>query len=176
MVDPIAVHRTLLESWRRVMDLVGPGPVEEHFADAEDAVRGLEARGPWADLGSGAGFPGVMLAARYPEARVTLAERRQKRAAFLREVVARSGLTNATVFEGDSADLPAGAWQGVVSRAYKPPEEYLQDAARLLAPGGTAVLLTAGTAPEPPPEFVQFHVERYRVEGKPRASIRYQRR
>lgn len=157
------------------MDLVGPGPVEEHFVDAEGAIRGLAAEGRWLDLGSGAGFPGIMLAARYPQAHVTLVERRQKRAAFLREVVARGALPNAEVFEGDSDNLPAGAWSGVVSRAYKPPSEYLEDAVRLLAAGGTAVLLTAGSTPEPPPELVQFHVERYLVDRKPRVSIRYKR-
>ncbi len=173
--DPVAVHRELLESWRKAMDLVGPGPVDEHFADAEGAVRGLGARGRWLDLGSGAGFPGIMLAARFPEAQVTLVERRQKRAAFLEEVVARAGLANARVFLGDSADLDLAAWDGVVSRAYKPPPDYLADAIELLVPGGVAVLLTAGEAPAPPPGLELFHVERYVVENKSRASVRYQR-
>lgn len=176
MPDPVAVHRELLESWRKAMDLVGPGPVDEHFADAEGAVRGLDARGTWLDLGSGAGFPGIMLAARWPEAHVTLVERRQKRAAFLDEVVARAGLANARVHAGDTDDLPRGVWHGVVSRAYKPPPAYLADAIELLGPGGVAVLLTAGEAPAPPPGLELFHVERYVVEGKSRASVRYVRR
>lgn len=175
-MDALTVHRELLESWRRVMDLVGPGPVDEHFVDAEGALRGLNARGAWLDLGSGAGFPGVMLAARHPEARVTLVERRQKRVAFLREVAARTRLPNLEVFEGDSATLARSAWDGVVSRAYKPPAEYLAEAATLLVPGGTAVLLAVGEAPEGPPELHPFHVERYRVGDRERLSVRYQRR
>jgi len=95
--------------------------------------------------------------------------------AFLEEVVARAGLPNAHVWSGDSADLPSAAWEGVISRAYRPPPAYLADAVRLLAPGGVAVLLTAGEAPLPPPGLELFHVERYVVEGKGRASVRYRR-
>ncbi|GDX79884.1 hypothetical protein LBMAG42_16950 [Deltaproteobacteria bacterium] len=176
MPDPIAVHRELLESWRKVMDLVGPGPVEEHFVDAEGAVAGLNAKGAWVDLGSGAGFPGIMLAARWPESQVTLVERRQKRVAFLEEVLARSGLQNARVFAGDVATLERGIWRGVISRAYKPPPAFLADALELLGEGGMAVALTADEVPAPPPGLSVFHVERYSVEKKPRASIRYLRR
>ncbi len=171
--DPLAIHRELLESWRRAMDLVGPGPVDEHFVDAEGAIRGLDASGPWLDLGSGAGFPGVTLAVRFPAAQVTLVERREKRAVFLEEVAARTGLRNLTVYCGDSDALPRGQWAGVISRAYKPPPAYLADAIGLLAPGGLAVLLTAGDAPTPPPPLRLFHVERYAVDQKPRASVRY---
>ena len=62
------------------MDLVGPGPLEPHFQDAAGAVAGLEAVGRWVDLGSGAGFPGIALAARHPGAEVWLVESRRKRA------------------------------------------------------------------------------------------------
>ena len=175
MTDPIAVHRELLESWRKAMDLVGPGPVDEHFVDAAGAVVGLDAEGPWADLGSGAGFPGIMLATRWPAAQVTLIDRRQKRAAFLAEVVARAGLTNVAVCCDGTESLPRGVWRGVISRAYKPPPEFLAEAVDLLALGGMAVALTAGGVPAPPPGLTMFHVEHYSVGGKPRASVRYLR-
>ena len=175
MASPLDVHRELLERWRRAMDLVGPGPIEEHFLDAQGAIAGLQARGRWADLGSGAGFPGVALAAAFPEANVLLVERRQKRAAFLREVVAHAGLTNAEVVEADSESLESSSFDGIISRAYRPPAEYLRDALRLTRPGGTAVLLTAGDSPAPPAGLAVFHVEHYFVEGKPRASIRLRR-
>ncbi len=173
VADPIDVHRQLLEAWRKVMDLVGPGPVEEHFIDAEAAVSGLSASGPWLDLGSGAGFPGIALAVYWPEARVTMVERRQKRCAFLAEVIARAGIQTATLYEGDAAALPRGVWNGVISRAYKPPPEFLAEAATLLVPGGLAVVLTAGDEPSPGPAFEREGAVRYTVLGKPRASVRY---
>jgi 16S rRNA (guanine527-N7)-methyltransferase len=167
------VHRELLEAWRKVMDLVGPGPVEEHFLDADEAVAGLHAEGAWLDLGSGAGFPGVALAVRWPAVALTLVERRQKRCAFLAEVIAQAPLPNVRLVEGDSATVPRAAWQGAISRAYKPPPAFLAEAASLLAPGGRAVVLTAGDVPAPHPAFRLDEVVRYTVFGKPRASVRY---
>ena len=55
MHPAILVHKTLLGKWRKAMDLIGPGPMEPHFEDANSAVHGLEAEGNWVDLGSGAG-------------------------------------------------------------------------------------------------------------------------
>jgi 16S rRNA (guanine(527)-N(7))-methyltransferase RsmG len=171
-----AVHRALLEKWRGAMDLVGPGPIDPHFADAAEAVADLDARGDWVDLGSGAGFPGIALAGAFPAARVTLVERRQKRAAFLQQVVARAALANAAVHAGDAAELPAAAFDGVISRAYKSPEEVLVDAARLLRPGGTAVVLVAREVPEAPEGWDRFHVKRYEIGRRPRAVVAFRRR
>jgi 16S rRNA (guanine527-N7)-methyltransferase len=146
------------------MDLVGPGPVAPHFVDARGAIAGLAATGRWADLGSGAGFPGVALAAASPEATVELVESREKRAAFLQKVVREAGLANATVRNERSEGLEAGAYDGLISRAYKPPLEFLEDAARLLKIGGRVVLLLGdGAPPAPPPGFVEEGRHRYPV-------------
>lgn len=169
MHPAIAAHRQLLEKWRHAMDLVGPGPVDPHFADAEAAVGWLAATGDWADLGSGAGFPGIALAALNPGARVTLVERRQKRAAFLEQVV--RALPNATVVCGDTASLAPGAWDGVVSRAYKPPADVIEEARRLLRPGGRLVLLVAKEEVPPVAGFEPFHVQRYEIDGRSRRAI-----
>ena len=143
------IHRSLLERWRKAMNLVGPGPIEGHFEDALGAVSGLPVKGRWADLGSGAGFPGIALAARFPSATVLLVESRSKRAAFLSQVVREAHLTNATVFHGRVEDVEPD-FDGVISRAFRPPEDYLSDAARLLQPGGVAVLLSGSKPPEFP--------------------------
>lgn len=145
------------------MDLVGPGPTEPHFEDAIGAVAGLHATGRWLDLGSGAGFPGIALAARHPEAQVLLVESRQKRATFLRQVLATGQLPNAAVYQGRVAQLEPGA-DGVISRAYRPPLRYLEDAARLLVPGGRAVLLLGDGADfSPPAGWRDPQLTRYRV-------------
>lgn len=161
-------HHELLERWRKVMDLVGPGPLDPHFEDAVAATSWLDARGDWADLGSGAGFPGVALAALHPAARVRLVERRQKRCAFLEAVVAAAGLPNLQVVCGDADALPPGAWDGLVSRAFRPPEELTEVAARLLRPGGRLVLLLAREEPRPPRGWVLSHREGYTLRGHAR--------
>ena len=154
----LETHRRLLEQWRKAMDLVGPGPVGPHFEDAVGSVLGLPVTGRWADLGSGAGFPGVALAALFPEARVELVESRQKRAVFLRKVVMEARLSGATVVHGRSEALEDGVYDGVISRAYKQPEAYLAYAARLLRPGGLAVLLTGDADLDPLAELGAFEV------------------
>ena len=140
------IHRTLLEKWRSAMNLVGPGGALHHFEDAARSVSGLDASGAWADLGSGAGFPGIALAARHTETSVMLVESRERRVAFLKAVVHAASLSNVTVFHGRTEDVEPG-FDGIISRAYRPPELYLQDAARLLKPDGGAVLLSGETPP-----------------------------
>jgi 16S rRNA (guanine527-N7)-methyltransferase len=160
----IATHRRLLELWRKAMDLVGPGPIAPHFQDAEGAVAELCATGQWADLGSGAGFPGITLAARHPDVEISLVESRQKRALFLEKVVAEAALGNATVIHGRTESLPDGSFDGIISRAYKPPPDVLADAARLLKPGGRVVLLLGdGAVPSLPAQWTEPQTHRYPV-------------
>ena len=147
LTDAETIHHRLLEKWRGAMNLVGPGDSMHHFEDAAGAVDGLTVEGRWVDLGSGAGFPGIALAARHPRAEVHLVESRSKRVAFLRAVLQGTGLTNLRIHHCRTEAMEPG-FDGAISRAYKPPENYLADAARLLRPGGTAVLLS-GEAPLP---------------------------
>ncbi len=139
-------HRALLEKWRGAMNLVGPGDTMHHFEDAARAVDGIPVSGRWVDLGSGAGFPGIALAARNPDAEVHLVESRAKRVAFLRAVIQGAGIQNATIHHCRTESIEL-RFDGVISRAYKPPPLYLKDAARLLLPGGRAVLLSGDVPP-----------------------------
>lgn len=166
----LAAHRRVLEAWRVSMDLVGPGPVDPHFDDANAAVAPLDARGRWLDLGSGAGFPGVALAAWYPEAQVTLVERRQKRAAFLEVVAGEAALRNVTVHNGDADQLPPG-WDGLISRAFRAPVDVARLARRLLRPGGRLVLMLAREDAPTPPGFTVEADHAYTVDGKARRAL-----
>jgi 16S rRNA (guanine(527)-N(7))-methyltransferase RsmG len=72
-----------------------------------------------ADIGTGAGFPGIPIAILRPECHVTLVESHQRKAVFLRE--ATRELPNVKVFSGRAQDLP-GPFDWVVSRAVTPAE------------------------------------------------------
>lgn len=76
----------------RALGFLGPGPLEAHVASADAFA---EALGPLVgralDLGSGGGVPGLLLAARYPEVRWTLLDRRRRRTSFLARAVAGLG-------------------------------------------------------------------------------------
>ncbi len=92
------------------------------------------------DFGSGAGFPGLILAIA-SEARFALAEARQKRASFLKVVVSRMELENVEIIGARiSPALLAATFDTVVSRASGPTLEFYDIAARTLLPGGFAIL------------------------------------
>ena len=141
LLDAERVHLELLEKWRTAMNLIGPGPAHHHFMDARGAVSALDASGRWADLGSGAGFPGIALAIHNPAVEVLLVESRERRAGFLKQVVRAAGLENAEVFHGRTESI-TGPFDGIISRGYRPLPDYLEDADRLLGPEGQAVSMT----------------------------------
>ncbi|MCB9686261.1 MAG: 16S rRNA (guanine(527)-N(7))-methyltransferase RsmG [Alphaproteobacteria bacterium] len=177
-MELLDTHRRLLERWRDAMNLVGPGPLEEHYEDCASALRGPPPTGRWADLGSGAGFPGIPLAATFPELTVRLVDSRKKRCAFLRQVLSEAGMpaTRVDVICARVEDLESGVWDGITARAFAPPTEVLGHAARLLVPGGTALLMLQQDQALPEVDgFEVFHVEHYTVHGRARRSVRLRR-
>lgn len=89
-------HYEELRRWNRSVSLVGPGTgvavVERHYGESLAALPFLSAgRGRLVDVGSGAGFPGLVLAIARPGLEVTLLEARQRKAAFLEWVAHRTG-------------------------------------------------------------------------------------
>ena len=88
------------------------------------------------DLGSGAGFPGLILAAAC-DAQFTLLETRRKRVSFLRVAAAEMGLENVAV--AGSGGFPL-AFDVVVGRAFAKPAVFYRAAAARLQAGGFAIL------------------------------------
>ena len=177
MPDLLQTHLALLERWRQSMTLIGPGPVSEHDEDCDKAMAGLRPTGRWVDLGSGAGFPGLVLAARWPELQVDLIDSRRKRCVFLEQVLGTAGVGPDRVrVLNVRAEEVAGPYDGVVARAFASPEEVLAHATRLLRPGGLCVLfLQADTDLPLPTGFEVFHVEPYRLGDKARRSVTVRR-
>jgi 16S rRNA (guanine(527)-N(7))-methyltransferase RsmG len=168
----IATHRDLLERWRDLLNLVGPGPIDWHYRDAEIAFRGVDVRGRWADLGTGAGFPGIVVAAQHPAAAIELVDARRKRCTFLEEVVERAGAAGVTVRCARIEDLPAGAYDGVTARALAPPPDVCAFALRLLRPGGHAVLLIGDRATLDLPDGLTLISDRaYDVDGRAHRAV-----
>jgi 16S rRNA (guanine527-N7)-methyltransferase len=91
-----------------------------------------------ADVGSGAGLPGIPLAIALPEARVTLIERMGRRAGFLQNTLAVLALENVTVEEGEMEKAEGGRFDLVAFRAFRPLEKpVLRGLLRLLREGGS---------------------------------------
>ena len=90
-----------------------------------------------ADVGSGAGLPGIPLAICMSENEFTLIERMGRRAGFLLNTVAALGLSNVRIEEKEMEKSAPAYFDLVVFRAYKPLEKrILKSLLRLLKPGG----------------------------------------
>jgi 16S rRNA (guanine527-N7)-methyltransferase len=116
---------------------------DAHVADSLVALeidRLREARSI-ADVGTGAGFPGVALAVALPQARVRLIESQRRKCEFLARLCARAEVANATAVCARVEDWGegVGANDAVVARALAPQPVVLEYAAPLLALGGVLV-------------------------------------
>ena len=87
--EKLRVYAAELRRWQTIKSLVGPGTIDEiwtrHFADSLQLAT-LATGKVWVDLGSGAGFPGLVLAICRPETFVHLIESDGRKCAFLRHV------------------------------------------------------------------------------------------
>ncbi|CAB4858445.1 unannotated protein [freshwater metagenome] len=117
--------------------------VEVHIADSLSGLSAPELRSTLqiADLGSGGGFPGLVLAVALPQARVTLVESVSKKAEFLREAAIAMDLRNVAVVVARAEAWPEGlgASGAVTARALAPLGVLLEYAAPLLHQGGALV-------------------------------------
>ncbi|MBT3223974.1 MAG: methyltransferase [Proteobacteria bacterium] len=167
-------HRQLLSKWRLVSNLVGPGSLDEHYLDCEAALAPLRPSGRWVDLGSGAGFPGIVFASMFPDTQLELVDSRQKRCAFLNHVLATSEpkLPQVTVKCQRIEELEDHSYDGVMARALAPPQEVLNLAQRLLRPQGTVILFLQQDAELIERDgFERLWVSSYDVMGKHRAAV-----
>ena len=143
----LEAHFELLARWNRTLNLARirdrAEAIERHYNESLFLARRLPAGAlPIADIGAGAGFPGLPLAVVRPDCAVTLIESHQRKAVFLRE--ASRGLPNVRVFAGRAEDCCGSRLDWAVSRAVS-----YGDLAKFLARlAGHAALLTG--ADEPP--------------------------
>ena len=180
-IDALAQFLDLLIRWNRVYNLTGIQEVGElidrHLLESL-ALRPLLRGTRIADVGTGAGLPGLPLAILETERAFTLIESRAKRVRFLRHVVGALGLANTTVAHSRAEQLrPDRPFDTVLARAVAPPAELLEICRHLTAPGSILLLLTATHLQEEfrnlAPDFVPRPVDPQRVGANKglRASI-----
>ncbi|MFD1720503.1 16S rRNA (guanine(527)-N(7))-methyltransferase RsmG [Amnibacterium endophyticum] len=116
-----------------------------------------------ADVGSGAGLPGLVLAAARPDLRLTLIEPMERRVAWLREESARLGLEDVVVERGRAEEVAPHRFDVVTARAVGALTGLLPITARLARPGGTLALLK-GASVEAELQKAEKVVRRLRLE------------
>jgi 16S rRNA (guanine527-N7)-methyltransferase len=134
----------LVRKWQAAENLVAPETLpsiwKRHVADCAQLARPFPDARAWVDLGSGAGFPGIVLAillAETPDGIVHLVESNQRKCAFLRQAIRETG-ASAKVHSGRIETLLA-EWQEPVdmvsARALAPLRQLLSLAEPLFAKG-----------------------------------------
>ena len=130
----------------RTLDAV----VGRHTADSLlfALVRRPEQDDAWVDVGSGAGFPGMVLASCFPDARFTLVEPQRRRAGFLEVQLHQLGLENTEVISARAAELDA-RFDVATARALAEPAIALEALRSLVKPEGDVLLAVGGDAIAP---------------------------
>ena len=148
--DRLVAIVALLEKWQRTINLVAPATLSvvwtRHVADSLQLVPLAGEAMRWVDIGSGGGFPGLVVAAvlaERPGADVTLVESDSRKAAFLREA-ARIAELPATVLPSRIEQVAPRIAKGVEivsARALAPLPKLMDLAAPFLAQRATGLFL-----------------------------------
>ncbi|MBD7987272.1 16S rRNA (guanine(527)-N(7))-methyltransferase RsmG [Luteimonas sp. Sa2BVA3] len=152
LAAPLRRYLDLLARWNRTYNLTAirdPGEmVTLHLLDSLSMHAHMDGVSRLADLGTGAGLPGIPLAIARPGLEVTLVESNGKKARFLREAVRSLGLANARVAESraEAVDMP-GAFDAITARAMATLADIVAVGGHLLAPGGR-LLAMKGVRPD----------------------------
>lgn len=146
LAPPLLDYLALLVRWNRTYNLTAVRDpqqmVTRHLLDSLALAPHLDGVSSLADLGTGAGLPGIPLAIARPSLQVALVESNGKKARFLRQAVRSLGLDNASVHEcrAEALDLP-GQFDAVTARALATLADIIAFGGHLLRPGGRLLAL-----------------------------------
>jgi 16S rRNA (guanine527-N7)-methyltransferase len=138
--DQLLAYLQLLHKWNRAYNLTAvrdPAQmVSRHLLDSLAVAPLLQGR-YFADIGTGAGLPGIPLAIALPEARFTLVDSNGKKIRFVTQAVAELGLPNVEPLQQRVEEWqPPRRFDGVLSRAFASLADMVAACDHLLAPEG----------------------------------------
>jgi 16S rRNA (guanine527-N7)-methyltransferase len=145
-VDTAAMARltrlvTMLAAENRQQNLVSRASLDlvwqRHIVDSAQLLnvsRGTLRDGSWLDLGTGAGFPGLVIAAVQPWRAITLVDSRRLRTEWLTRAAAALGLAQVRVVLARVEDLPMQTHAVISARAFAPLPRLLALSARFSTP------------------------------------------
>ncbi len=144
--ERLRAYILLLVKWNRVYNLTAvrdeKSMVTQHLLDSLAVLPHLGKAATIADIGSGAGLPGIPLALARPELEVALLEANQKKASFLQQAKIELKLDNVSIHCTRVEDFkPASLFDVVTSRAFSELAVFVRLAGHLLAPGGQMLAL-----------------------------------
>lgn len=148
-VDACFLYKQELKKWNRTINLSAIRDdrdiIIRHFLDSFAFAKGFTPRQGLMllDMGSGAGFPALLLKIAFPDIQVTLIESVKKKASFLRHMIRALEMTGAEVADVRTDMLSpdySGRFDVVTARAFAKMEKAMAEGVRFLKPGGFLVL------------------------------------
>ena len=146
--EALSRYAALLKEWNQKMNLTSiveePEVIEKHFLDSALAAVDYSFAGrKVVDIGSGAGFPGVVIALLFPTASVTLLDATKKKFLFLQEVKGALKIENLHFLVGRVEDLKAEreSFDVAISRGFASMRVYAEVATPLIYVTGTLIAM-----------------------------------
>ncbi|MGE5239541.1 MAG: 16S rRNA (guanine(527)-N(7))-methyltransferase RsmG [Chloroflexota bacterium] len=145
LITAFAVYLSELKKWNRAYSLTSLKDdrdiIVKHFFDSLLFLRVIPSgRERLADVGSGAGFPGLPLALVRPDIEVALVEPSRKKCAFLRHITRKLGTGNVEVLESRAEEIRDRRFDCIVTRALFSIAELAKRSGHLLERGGCFIL------------------------------------
>lgn len=150
-LERLRIYETLLKRWQKGTNLVAQATLDQiwhrHFADSAQLLAHAPDSATWLDLGSGAGFPGLVIAicaANREDGVVHVVESNARKCAFMQEVVRETGCSveiHQARIESLWGSDRVGTPEVVTARALAPMADLLTLAAPFLGPGTTGLFL-----------------------------------
>jgi len=176
-LDRLEIYEERLKKWNRAINLVAKPTLEHiwtrHFLDSAQLLDHVPTgTKTWIDLGSGAGFPGLVVAILRPNISVTLVESDRRKSVFLSET-ARATSTEISVLceRAESIDIKANI---ISARALAPLSDLLELAEPLLSQQGICLLLKGENVENELTEANQlWHIDHEQFDSRadPRGTI-----
>jgi 16S rRNA (guanine527-N7)-methyltransferase len=157
-LDRLEMFESMLRRWQKTINLVGTRSLDDvwrrHFLDSAQLCHLLKDVETVADIGSGGGFPGLVIAI-MTDAHVTLIESDHRKAAFLREASREAGAQTTIIAERAEVATATPA-EAVTARAVAPVEKLLSLAKPWIRPGGQCFFLKGAAVEEELTDARQF--------------------
>ncbi len=144
-IESFRTYLAELKRWNRAHNLTGLRTdrdiIVKHFLDSLLFLKVLPAAvRSVADVGSGAGFPGLPMKIMNPALTLYLVEPTKKKAVFLRHISHLLGLTDVEVIDRRIGEVSGLAVDAAVTRALFSVQDFVREAGHVLAPGGLLIL------------------------------------
>lgn len=144
-IEKLEVYAQLLRKWNKAINLVAPSTIPQlwmrHFLDSAQILGHTPNQsGKWVDVGSGAGFPGLIVACLAPEIEVICIESDQRKSVFLQTVIRELNL-NAKAIPLRIEQVEPSHASTLTARALAPIGQLLTHTERHLVPEGRAIFL-----------------------------------